>query len=111
MRRMISSYPLEIGALHRRDVMVRLDQLGLSYVEHRGFLESTIVIQIFSEREAKILLVFRREFLAFVRRLQANEDEIEREDLERKILIYRKKLARKNRWRTLTFRRPVLSLR
>lgn len=110
MRRMISSYPLEIGALHRRDVMIRLDQLGLSYVEHRGFLESTIVIQIFSEREAKILTVFRRDFLAFVRRLQAVEEEIERENFERQLRADRKKLARKNRWRGLTFRKPLAFL-
>lgn len=111
MRRMIKTYTLEIGALYRKDIMVRLDQLGLSYVEHREFLESTIVIQAFSEREANILLVFRRQFLAFVRRLQAEEEEIERENFERELHIYRKKLARKNRWRGLTFRKPLAVLR
>lgn len=111
MPRTINTYTLELGALHRKDVMVRLDQLGLRYVEHRGLLDSTIVIQIFSERDASTLLVFKREFTAFVRRLQAIDDEIEREEVDRKYFIYRKKLARKNRWRRMTFRKPLVVLR
>lgn len=110
MPRLIRTHTLEIGALHRKDVMIRLDQLGLSYVEHRGFLDSTIVIQVLRERDASALLLFRAEFIAFVSKLQAIEDEIEREELERKNRINLKKLARKNRWRELTFRKPLKAL-
>jgi hypothetical protein len=105
--RTIETYTLEIGALHRKQIKVRLDQLGLHYVEHRGLVESIIIVQVFNDAEERALHIFKREFLAFVRRLQAIDAEIENEKFEREYQIEKRKLARKNRWRRLTFRKPL----
>jgi hypothetical protein len=108
--RTIETYTLEIGALHRKAVMVRLDQWGLRYVEHRGFLDSTIIIQVFNDADLKKLYKFKYEFRAWQLHLQAIDDEIENEKLEREYRIAQKKLARKNRWRRVTFRKPLKAL-
>lgn len=110
MTRTIDTYTLEIGALHRKDVMVRLDQWGLRYVEHRGLLDSTIIIQVFNDADLKRLYKFKYEFRAWQLHLQAIDNEFEREELERKNRANHKKLVRKNRWRRLTFRKPLKAL-
>lgn len=110
MTRTINTYTLEIGALHRKGVMVRLDQLGLRYVEHRGFLESTIIVKAFNDADIKALYKFRYEFAEWLKYLQVIDDEIENEKLEREHHLAQKKLARKNRWRRLTFRKPLKRL-
>jgi hypothetical protein len=108
--RTIETFTLEIGALHRKGVMVRLDQWGLRYVEHRGFLDSTIIIQVFSDADLKKLYKFKHEFRTWQLHLQAIDDEIENEKLDREYHLAQKKLARKNRWRRLTFRKPLKAL-
>lgn len=107
MQTLIKTHRLEIGALHRRDVMASLDELGLPYQEHRSFLDSTIIVKIYNERQLKALRIFQRAFQAWTARLQAADDEYERKELDRK---NRGELARKNRWRLLTFRKPLTSL-
>lgn len=110
MTRTIETFTLEIGALHRKSVMVRLDQWGLHYVEHRGLIESTIIIQVFNDADLKKLYKFKYEFRAWQLHLQAIDNEIENEKLEREYNRAQKKLTRKNRWRKLTFRKPLKAL-
>lgn len=83
--------------------MAYLDELDLPYQEHRGFLDSTIIVKIHNERHLRALRVFQSAFKAWQQRLQAIDDEIDRE-------ARLEQLARKNRWRRLTLRRPLKSL-
>lgn len=74
---------------------VRLDELGLTYKELRG-AESVIIVYLQDEDEIKAFNGFLPDFMAFEERLRVS-------DLEKS----RKKLARKNRFRRLTFRAPL----
>lgn len=96
---MIGSKKLAVGALYRKDIMIRLDELGIPYTEHRSFVDSVIIIKVYTNEQVSAYNVFMREFTAFVRRLEALEKQEAREEL-----------ARKNRFRRLTFRKPLVSL-
>lgn len=84
-----------------RDIFVkewtgRLDELGLAYKELRG-AQSVIIVYLQNEDEIKAFnLSLLPDFMAFEEQLRAI-------DLEKS----RKKLARKNRFRRLTFRKPL----
>lgn len=104
---LLKAHRLEIGALYRKDVMARLDELGLPYREHRSFLDSTIIVKTYNEAHLTALRTFKREFKAWQARLQAAEDKYDREQIARK---NHKELVSKNRWRWLTFRKPLTSL-
>lgn len=74
----------------------RLDELSLAYKELRG-AESVIVVYLENEAEIKAFNEFLLpDFMAFEEKLREN-------DLDKK----RRKLARKNRFRHLTFRQPL----
>lgn len=96
---MIGSKRLTVGALYRKDIMIRLDELGIPYTEHRSFVDSVIIVKVYTNEQVSAYNVFMREFAAFVRRLEALEKQEAREEL-----------ARKNRFRRLTFRKPLVSL-
>jgi hypothetical protein len=96
---MIGSKKLTIGAMYRKDVKVRLDELGLPYTEHRSLVESIIIVKVHTEQQKAAYDVFMGEFTAFLRRLAALDRQEELEEL-----------ARKNRFRRLTFRKPLTSL-
>lgn len=96
---MIISKRLTVGALYRKDIMIRLDELGIPYTEHRSFVDSDIIVKVYAKQQVSAYNVFMREFIAFVRRLEALEQQEAREEL-----------ARKNRFRRLTFRKPLVSL-
>lgn len=96
---MIISKKLTVGALYRKEIMIRLDELGIPYTEHRSFVDSDIIVKVYTKQQVSAYNVFMREFIAFVRRLEAIEQQEAREEL-----------ARKNRFRRLTFRKPLVSL-
>lgn len=96
---MIGSKTLSIGALYRKGVKVRLDELGLPYTEHRSLVDSTIIIKVYTRHQVAAYDVFMDEFIAFMRRLEA----LDRQEAQ-------EELARKNKFRRLTFRKPLLSL-
>jgi hypothetical protein len=96
---LLTSHRLEIGALHRKGVMVRLTELEIPYKEFRGLADSIIIINIYTAEQKTALQIFKREFMFFQNRLREIDEEYKREEL-----------ARKNRWRRLTFRKPLTSL-
>lgn len=96
---MISSNRLTVGALYRKGVMIRLDELGIPYTEHRSLVNSVIIVKVYTKQQEAACKIFMREFIAFVRRLEA----LDRKEAQ-------EELARKNRFRRLTFRKPLLSL-
>lgn len=106
----MESYTYTVGSVYRRDIMVRLDELGIPYTEHRNLLKSIIVVKIYTEAQEDAYYRFEVEFADFERRLR----EIRRRQLDAKREAERKeqaeKLARKNRFRKLTFRKPLTTL-
>lgn len=96
---MIGSKKLTIGAMYRKSVMIRLDELGIPYTEHRTFVDSVIIVKVYTNEQKTAYNVFMGEYMAFVQRLAALDHQEEQEEL-----------ARKNRFRRLTFRKPLLSL-
>lgn len=96
---MISSNRLTVGALYRKGVMIRLDELDIPYTEHRSLVDSVIIVKTYTAQQEAARKVFMREFIAFLRRLEALDRQEEREELDRK-----------NRFRRLTFRKPLVSL-
>lgn len=96
---MICSEKLTIGAAFRKRWMIRLDELGIPYTEHRSFVDSVIIVKVYTKQQVTAYNVFMREYITFVRRLEAIDREMEQEEL-----------ARKNRFRRLTFRKPLRSL-
>lgn len=107
----MESYTYTVGSVYRRDIMVRLDELGIPYTEHRNMLKSIIVVKIYTEAQEDAYYRFEVEFADFERRLR----EIRRRQLDAKREAERKeqaeKLARKNRFRKLTFRKPLTTLK
>jgi hypothetical protein len=75
---MISSNRLTVGALYRKGV---------------------IIVKVYTKQQEQACKIFMREFIAFLRRLEALDQQEAQEEL-----------ARKNRFRRLTFRKPLLSL-
>lgn len=97
---MLKTHTLTIGALHRRGFRVRLDELGLPYTEHRGLVDSDIIVKLYTPEHHEAYKVFARDCRAFMLYLA----ELERQEEE-------EELARKNRFRRLTFRKPLTSLK
>lgn len=106
----MKSYTYTVGSAHRRDFMVRLDELGLPYTEHRNMIKSTIIVKTFTAAHEEAYYEFELDVEDFTNRL----DEVKRQRAERKQEACRKeqaeKLAKKNLFRKLTFRKPVQSL-
>lgn len=106
----MESYTYEVGSAHRRDFMVRLDELDLPYTEHRTMFSSTIVVKTYTESHEDAFWEFQLDVADFQKRL----NEVKRQRAVRKQEAERKeqaeKLARKNRFRKLTFRKPLTSL-
>lgn len=111
---LITSKTFIIGAIYRKKVMVRLDELGIPYVEHRNLVESTIVVQLFTKEDIAAYNIFVPEMKAFIARVRAleqeEEDEREFKELEQFLKKKNTKLARKSRWRRVTFRKPLTSI-
>lgn len=75
----------------------RLDELEVPYKEnYHGKGISSIVVTLNTEAQNDALMTFLTELLSFI-----NLQKVEAEKAQ-------KKLARKNRWRRLTFRDPLL---
>lgn len=106
----MESYTYTVGSAHRRDFMIRLDELGLPYTEHRTMFNSTIIVKTYTEAQEDAYFEFKLDVADFQERL----DKIKRQRKARKQEALRKeqaeKLARKNRFRKLTFRKPLKSL-
>lgn len=97
---MVKTQTLTIGAIYRRNFRVRLDELGLPYTEHRGLVDSDIIVKLSTPEHDEAYKVFARDCRAFMAQLA----ELDRQEEE-------EKLARKNRFRRLTFRKPLTSLK
>lgn len=103
----MKSYTFTVGAAHRRDFMIRLDELGLPYKEHRTWASSTIVVQTFTEAHEDAYYRFSMDVATFVMRLNAAKQQRKLREMEALRTEQLKKLARKNRFRRLTFRKPL----
>lgn len=103
----MESYTFTVGAAHRRDFMIRLDELGLPYKEHRALTKSTIVIQTFTVEHEDAYYRFALDVSTFVLRLNALKEQRKLRELEALRDEQLKKLARKNFFRKLTFRKPL----
>lgn len=106
----MTSYTYTLGASYRRDIMIRLDELDLPYTEHRTMFDSTVIIKTRTMAQEDAYYKFEVEFADFQRRLENSK----RQEARRRQEILRKeeakKLARKNRFRHLTLRKPLQSL-
>jgi hypothetical protein len=111
---MFNSYRFEIGSSYRQDFMIRLDELGLPYTEHRNWIKSTIVVKTYNDEQAEAFYEFSIEFRDWEKRLKAHQRKIEQARHQERLEEIRKenakKLARKNRFRKLTFRKPLHTL-
>lgn len=107
---MFNSYRYEIGSSYRQDFMVRLDELGLPYTEHRNWVKSTIIVKTYNDEQEEAFYRFSIEFRNWEKRLKARQREIHQARLEEIRKENAKKLARKNRFRKLTFRKPLTTL-
>jgi phosphoribosylanthranilate isomerase len=96
---MFKSYRYEFGAMYRKGVMVRLDELGLPYTEHRTLVDSVIIVKTYTKEQEAAYRSFSADVRAFM--VQLHEIEMEEE---------RQELARINRFRKLTFRKPLKRL-
>lgn len=92
----MKSYTFTAGAKYRQDFMDLLDEVGVPYAEHRTASSSTIAIQIETEAHEDAYNLFVIKWATFV--AQLNVDKLQKQE---------KKLARKNRFRKLTFRKPL----
>lgn len=106
----MSTYTYTFGSAYRRDFMIRLDELDLPYTEHRTMFDSTVIVKTHTVAQEDAYYEFEREFADFQRRYK----DAERQAARRRQEILRqeeaKKLARKNRFRRLTLRKPIQSL-
>lgn len=106
----MASYTYTFGAAFRRDFMIRLDELDLPYTEHRTMFDSTVIIKTHTIAQEDSYYTFEIEFADFQRRLKDSQREAARRRQEILRQEEAKKLARKNRFRRLTFRKPLQSL-
>lgn len=100
----MKSHTFTVGSVHRREFMIRLDELGLPYKEHRTPFNSTIIVQTFLEAHDDAYSRFELDVSNFVLRLDAVKQQRELEALRKE---HQKKVARKNFFRRLTFRKPL----
>jgi hypothetical protein len=105
----VKTYTYAIGAAYRRDIMIRLDQLGIPYTEHRTMFNSTIIVKTRTAAQEAAYSTFELEFTSFQRRLKDAKRQAERRRLEALRQEEAKKLARKNLFRKLTLRKPIES--
>lgn len=105
----MKTYTYTIGSAYRRDIMIRLDQLGVPYTEHRTMFNSTIIVKTRTLAQEDAYYTFEIEFASFQRRLKDAKRKAEQRRLEVLRQEEAKKLARKNRFRKLTFRKPIQS--
>jgi hypothetical protein len=99
---------LEVGDLYIVNTRARLDQLGLSYTCERGFRDTTITIEASSESEKASLKKFMVEVNQKLQKLKELDERFKQDTIEWE---NRQKLAKVNRWRRLTLRKPLTSLR
>lgn len=117
---MIGSTKITISALHCKDFMIRLDELGVPYKERRGMLDSVIVIKVYTAQQEAAYDVWAQEFTAFERNLTETARQEARAELARKNQCLRidtldwcekrEESVRKNRFCRLTFRKPLVCL-
>lgn len=107
MKTPIATERFRVGALYRREVMSWLDEYGVSYSEHRGLLDSVIVAKAYTERQMIGFRKFAKHYNAFVTHIEALDAEEKRERLVQEQDRTRAKIARKNRWRKMTLRKPL----
>lgn len=103
----VMTQTLEVGDLYIVKTKARLDQLGLSYTCERGFRDTTITIKAACQSEKASLKKFMVEVN---QKLQALKDLDERFKQDAIEWENRQKLAKINRWRRLTFRKPLKRL-
>lgn len=103
----VMTQTLEVGDLYIVKTKARLDQLGLSYTCERGFRDTTITIKASCQSEKASLKKFMVEVNQKLQELKEIDERFKQEAIEWE---NRKKLARKNRWRGLTFRKPLAFL-
>jgi hypothetical protein len=82
-----------------KEWMTRLDALSIQYYALHG-RETVLMVKLQTEEEVRAYNAFLPDFMAFEEQLRATY-----------LKKQQKKLARKNRFRRLTFRKPLLSLR
>ena len=103
----MNSYTFNVGAAYRRQFMIRLDELGLPYKEHRTLVSSTIIVQTYTERQEDAFYRFSMDVSTFVLRLNAVKQQRKLEEMKAERAKKLKKQARKNFFRKMTFRKPL----
>lgn len=93
----------QIGHLHSREFRIALSEWDLPYEEHKGLLESVFVIKAGSPRDATKLVAFNHEAHAWMERIEAMRQQRNDEEQARR-------LRRVNRFRRVTFRKPLSEL-
>lgn len=106
----MKSYTYNVGSSYRRGFMVRLDELGLPYAEHRTMFNSTIIVKTYTEAHEDAFWEFQIDVADFQKRLNQAKRKRAEEEREAHRKVIAEKLARKNRFRKMTFRKPVQSL-
>lgn len=99
---------LEVGDLYIVKTKARLDQLGLSYTCERGFRDTTITIKTSCPSEKVSLKKFMVEVNQKLQELKELDERFEQEAIEWE---NRQKLEKINRWRRITFRKPLETLK
>lgn len=103
----VTTETLEVGDLYIVKTKARLDQLGLRYTCERGFRDTTITIEASSESEKASLKKFMVEVNQKLQELKELDERFKQDVIEWE---NRQRLAKVNRWRHLTFRKPLTSL-
>lgn len=103
----MQSYTFTVGAAYRREFMIRLDELGLPYKEHRALVNSTIVVQTFTTEHEDAYYRFSMDVSSFVLRLNAAKEQRKRREMEALRDERLQKQVRKNFFRKMTFRKPL----
>jgi hypothetical protein len=103
----MQSFTFTVGAAHRREFIIHLDELGLPYKEHRTLFDSTVVVQTFTVDQEDAYHRFVLDVSNFVLRLNAAKQQRKLRELEALRDEQLKKLSRKNLFRKLTFRKPL----
>lgn len=106
----MQSYTYEVGSLRRKEFKIRLDELGLPYSEHSSsFFASTIVVKASTKEHEAAADRLMLEVEELQQRMIEAKNRRAAEEQEKIRMEKAIELARKNRFRRLTFRKPLKS--
>lgn len=98
----------EFGIAHRRNMRILLGQLDIPYVEHKGLITSTFIVKV-SQANRLSYKIFLNEVQILIQEIEARDEARALEEWQAEKAKSDSRLARKNNWRKMTFRKPVSS--